>query len=72
MIRGLWIVHCTAADGSVWISQPAEYDVAAVIAPMLGEDGVRRAILRVVPGTRARWESIACYEASDRPVWGTD
>ncbi|HEY4895220.1 MAG TPA: hypothetical protein VII01_03945 [Solirubrobacteraceae bacterium] len=72
LVRGLWLVQATTADGSTFVSQPAEYDVAAVLAPLLGEEGVRRAILRPVPGTRARWESRACFEASDPPVWGTD
>ena len=70
LIRGLWLVQATTADGSTFVSQPAEYDVAAVLAPMLGEEGVRRAILRPVPGTRARWESLACFEASDLPGVG--
>jgi hypothetical protein len=34
--------------------------------------GSVRAILRPIPGTRARWESRACFEASDPPRWGQD
>jgi len=71
LVRGLWLVVATTADGSTFVSQPEEYDQAAILAPMLGEEGVVRAILRPIPGTRARWESRACWEASDRPVWGT-
>jgi hypothetical protein len=70
LTRGLWFVEARFADGGVMLSQPAEYDQAAILAPMLGEEGVVRAILRPVPGTRAPWEFRAPFEASDPPRWG--
>ena len=69
LVRGLWFVEARRADGSVFLAQPAEYDLAAVEAPQLGELGMRRAILRRVPDTRARWEYVAPWEASDPPRW---
>jgi hypothetical protein len=69
LIRGLWFVEARTPDGSVFLTQPAEYDQAAVEAPQLGEEGVARAILRRVPDTRAKWEFRAPYEASDPPRW---
>ena len=68
--RGLWIIEARSADGSWFVTQPAEYDQAAVEAPMLGEEGAVSAILRRIPKTRAAWESRACFEASDPQKWG--
>ncbi len=69
--RGLWFVHATRPDGTPFLTQPAEYEVAAVEAPQLGGSGIAiRAILRHLPGSRARWEYLAPFEASDRPQWG--
>jgi hypothetical protein len=69
LIRGLWYCEARFADGGVMLTQPAEYDIAAVEAPQLGELGIARAILRRVPDTRARWETRAPYEATDKPHW---
>ena len=69
LIRGLWFVEVRTPDGGVFLTQPVEYDQAAVEAPQLGELGAARAILRPVPNTRAKWEFIAAYEASDPPRW---
>lgn len=70
--RGLWFVEARMADGSWFVTQPAGYDIAALTAPMLGEDGAVSAILRRIPASRAPWETRAPFEASDRPIWGVD
>ncbi len=69
--RGLWTVHARFADGGGMLTQPEEYDVAAIIAAQLGETGeVIRATLIRLPNTRAPWEYRAPFEASDPPRWG--
>ena len=71
--RGLWHVEARYADRlALEPALPIPYDQAAILAPMLGESGALSAVLRRVPGTRARWEYVARYEASDRPQWGDD
>ena len=71
--RGLWTVHARFADGGGMLTQPEEYDVAAIIAPQLGETGrIVSATLLRLPNTRAAWETRAPWEASDPPVWGAD
>ena len=70
LYRGLWFVEARHRDGSVSVTQPAEYEVAEVTAPLL--DDVRSAILRRVPASRAPWERKACFEASDPPRWGDE
>ena len=72
LYSGLWYVVGTFPDGTAFVTQPVEYDQAAVEAPMLGEEGAVSAILRRIPKTRAAWESRACFEASDPPRWGDD
>ncbi len=73
LIRGLWTVNARFADGGGMLTQPEEYDIAAIIAAQLGETGeVVRATLLRLPDTRARWETRACFEASDPPRWGDD
>lgn len=73
LVRGLWTVHARFAGGGGMLTQPEEYDVAAIIAAQLGETGeVVRATLLRLPGTHARWESRAPFEASDPPRWGED
>jgi hypothetical protein len=71
LVRGLWHVEATF-PGRIAMEPPypVEYDHAAVLAPMIGEDGATRAILRRLPGSRARWEYLAPWEASDLPQWG--
>lgn len=32
LVRGLWIIEARAADGSWFVTQPVEYDQAAVLA----------------------------------------
>jgi hypothetical protein len=68
--RSLWHVEATF-EGRIAIEPPypIEYDMAAILAPMMGEDGAKRAVLRRVPGTRAPWEFRAAFEASDPPDW---
>jgi hypothetical protein len=72
LYRGLWQIEVRRGD--VLDFEPhglsVPYDDAARLAPDLAEEGVERAILRMVPGTRARWEYVAPFEASDPPVWG--
>ena len=70
LVRGLWSIDARFADGGAMTTAPMEYDVAAILAAMLGEEGVVRCILRRVPDTRAPWEYRACFEASDAPRWG--
>ncbi len=70
LVRGLWSIDARFADGGAMTTAPMEYDQAAILAPMLGEEGVVRAILRPIPGTRAPWEYRAPFEASDPPRWG--
>jgi len=72
LVRGLWYCEARMADGSKFYTLPVNYDQAAAEAPMLGEDGVPRVILRRLPDSRARWEFVAAFEASDPPVWGAD
>jgi len=73
LVRGLWQVEATWPDRLTMEPRvPLDYDLAAILAPMLGEDGALRAILRRVPGTRAVWESRAPFEASDNPRWGEE
>jgi hypothetical protein len=60
------------ADGSKFYTLPVNYDQAAAEAPQLGEDGVPRVILRRLPDSRARWEFVAPFEASDNPRWGEE
>ena len=69
LVRGLWSIDARFADGGAMTTAPMEYEVAAILVSMLGEEGVVRAILRRIPDTRARWEARAPYEASDKPVW---
>ena len=69
LVRGKWFVEARMPDGSYFLSQPVEYDQAATEAPQLGEQGAASAILRRVPLSRARWEYLAPFEASDRPEW---
>jgi hypothetical protein len=66
LYRGLWYCEAHYPDGLIFITQPVEYDQAAVTAPLLGALWV---ILRPIPHTRARWEYLAPYEASDPPKW---
>ena len=72
LIRGLWQVEVRRGD--VLDLEPhgfaLPYDDAARLAPDLADEGVERAILRRIPRTRARWERLPCFEASDPPVWG--
>jgi hypothetical protein len=72
LTRGLWYVEALHDDGSAETTQPVPYDMAAILAPMLGEAGALRAILRRVPGTRAPWEYRAPWEATDPPMWGME
>ena len=69
--RGLWQVLARFEDH--YEVAPREfalpYDDAARLAPVLGEEGAKSAVLIRVPGTRARWEYVAPYEASDKPQW---
>jgi hypothetical protein len=69
LIRGLWYCEALMPDGSALTTQPVGYDQVAVEIGLLGAS---RAILRRVPRSRARWEFLAPYEASDPPVWGED
>ena len=70
--RGLWQVEAHYPDHIVM--EPTgfalSYEDAATLAASLGEDGATRAILRRVPGSRASWEYLMPFEASDKPVWG--
>ncbi len=34
--------------------------------------GIVRATLLRIPGTRARWEFVATFKASDQPKWGEE
>lgn len=71
LVRGLWHVEAKYPDRLVMDPPfPLDYDLAAVLAPMHGQDGAISAVLRRVPGTRARWEYQAPFEASDNPKWG--
>lgn len=73
LVRGLWTVYARFADGGGMLTQPEDYDVAAIIAAQFGETGeIVRATLLRIPGTRARWEFIAPWEASDPPRRGDD
>ena len=72
LVRGLWYCEARLSDGSKFYTLPVSYDQAAAEAPMLGEDGVPRVILRRTPDSRAAWEFRANWEASDPPRWGTD
>jgi hypothetical protein len=72
LTRGLWYVEVLYADGSAETTQPVPYDIAALTAPLLGEGGALRAILRRVPGTHAPWEFRAPWEATDPPTWGME
>lgn len=70
--RGLWHVEARYPDRlAVEPKYPVVYDAAARLAPVLGEEGAGSAILRRVPGTRARWEYLAPWEASDAPDWSS-
>jgi len=69
LYRGLWYCEGVFADGSAITTQPVPYDQAAVEAPMLGASGV---YLKLAHRSRAAWEFLANYEASDPPVWGQD
>ena len=72
--RGLWRVE--VRRGEEIIVEPRHfalpYDDAAKLAPTLGEEGWLRAHLRRDPGSRAAWETVACFEASDPPRWGDE
>lgn len=68
LYRGLWFVEARHRDGSIELTQPTDYETAAVTASLL--DDVRSAILRRVHASRAPWEYRACFEASDNPRWG--
>jgi hypothetical protein len=67
--RGLWYCVALHADGTAETTQPTTYDQAAVTAPLLNAE---RVILRRVPHSRAPWEYVAPYEASDPPRWGDE
>ncbi|HSW41307.1 MAG TPA: hypothetical protein VLM76_02230 [Patescibacteria group bacterium] len=71
LYRRLWHVEVRHADRLACVpAWPLPYEWAAVLAGLLGqEDDVRSAILRPVPGSRARWEWLAPFEASDPPRW---
>jgi hypothetical protein len=69
--RSLWHVEAHYPSRIVIEPQwPVTHDDASTLAPLLGEEGARSAILRRVGGTRAAWEFIAPFEASDPPQWG--
>jgi len=69
--RSLWQVEARYPDRiAIEPPWPVTHDDASILAPMLGEHGASSAILRRVPGTRAAWEYVAPWEASDKPEWG--
>ena len=70
LVRGLWSIDARFADGGAMTTAPMEYDQVAILAEMLSDEGVVRAILRKLPDTRAPWEYRAPWEASDPPRWG--
>ena len=71
LVRGLWHVEARFHDRLVVVPPyPVPYDQAAVLAPLMGEEGAISAILRRLPGSRARWEFAAPFEATDPPKWG--
>ena len=72
LVRGKWFVEARMPDGSYFLTQPGDYDQAAIDAPQLGELGAASAILRRVPASRAAWEYRAPWEASDNPRWGDE
>ena len=71
--RGLWHVEARYPDRlAIEPPHPLPYDMAAVLAGIVGAAGGVRVILRRVDGTRARWEWLAPFEASDPPRWGEE
>jgi hypothetical protein len=69
LVRGLWYCVALHADGTAETTQPVPYDQAVVEAPLIGAESVW---LCKVPRSRALWEYVATYEASDPPKWGRD
>ena len=71
LYRGRWQVEAHFADHDALEPRDLSltYEDAARLIPALGEEGAKSAILHRVRDTRAPWESRACFEASDPPVW---
>jgi hypothetical protein len=73
LVRGLWHVEVRYPDRlAIEPPYPVPYDQAVEWAAVIAGSGPSSAILRRVPDTRARWEYLAPYEATDRPRWGDE
>lgn len=69
LVRGLWHAEFTFADR---ITVEPEYAVPyhqAEVFLATPPEGALRGVLRRVPLTRAIWEYIAPFEATDTPRW---
>lgn len=72
LVRGLWQVRWTFVDRLAFepeVAAPYHQAELFLVAP---PDGALSGRLERVPDTRAPWEFVAPFEATDPPRWGAD